>query len=119
MKTLYVSAMALLVSASCLAGAPPKSTPELIAKGKAAFTVNCVICHGDNGDGNGPAGAAMNPKPRNFNVGQFKGGGAADQLFKTISTGLPGTSMPAFGTLSEDDRWGLVYYVQSFKKSSK
>ena len=26
----------------------------------------CVTCHGEQGDGNGPAGAMLNPKPRNF-----------------------------------------------------
>ena len=36
--------------------APPKVTPELIAKGQAAFTLNCAPCHGEKGDGSGPYG---------------------------------------------------------------
>jgi cytochrome c553 len=35
-------------------------------KGEATFKSMCVACHGEKGDGNGPAGAALNPKPTNF-----------------------------------------------------
>jgi len=105
----------LLTAGQALAGAPAQ-TPELVAKGKAAYATSCVVCHGDNGTGNGPAGMALNPKPRDFTTGQFKNGAAPDQLFKTISTGLPNTPMVGFSSLPEEDRWGLVYYVKSFKK---
>lgn len=105
-----------LVSTSVLAGTPPKSTPDLLAKGKATFTTNCVACHGEKGDGNTPAGQALNPKPRNFVTEKFKGGDKPADVFKTITEGRAGTAMAAFKHLSEDDRWGLVYYVLSFKK---
>ena len=36
------------------------------AKGEAHYKTFCITCHGEKGDGNGPAGAAMNPKPGNF-----------------------------------------------------
>jgi cytochrome c oxidase cbb3-type subunit 3 len=36
------------------------------AKGEANYKTLCVSCHGEKGDGNGPAGAALNPKPTNF-----------------------------------------------------
>lgn len=36
------------------------------AKGEANYKTLCVACHGEKGDGNGPAGAALNPKPGNF-----------------------------------------------------
>ena len=41
-------------------------TPEFIAKGKELFVSTCSSCHGQDGKGNGPAGGALNPKPRNF-----------------------------------------------------
>lgn len=44
----------------------PKSTPALVKAGEAAYKTNCATCHGDKADGNGPAGGAMNPKPRNL-----------------------------------------------------
>ncbi len=35
-------------------------------KGETSYKTLCVACHGEKGDGNGPAGAALNPKPTNF-----------------------------------------------------
>jgi cytochrome c553 len=36
------------------------------AKGETHYKSLCVSCHGEKGDGNGPAGAALNPKPGSF-----------------------------------------------------
>lgn len=93
----------------------PALTPAVLEKGKAAYTMNCLMCHGEKGDGNGVAGAAMKPKPRNFIVDKFKQGDKVESVFKSISEGLKGTSMASFGHLSEEDRWALSYYVLSFK----
>jgi mono/diheme cytochrome c family protein len=96
--------------------AVPPSTPELIQKGKAAYAVNCIVCHGGSGDGNGMAGAAMNPKPRDFIAGKYKKGSTPENIFNTITHGLDGTAMAGFPSLSETDRWGLTYYILTFKK---
>ncbi len=44
--------------------APAAGAPGFDAAG--AFKSTCSTCHGDAGDGNGPVGAALNPKPANF-----------------------------------------------------
>lgn len=111
----FVSLNALAADKKAAGGAK-KSTPELIAKGKASFTTNCVTCHGEKGDGNGPAGQLMNPKPRSFSTDKFKAGDKPEQVFNTISKGLPGTAMAGYSHLPEEERWGLTYYVLSFKK---
>jgi len=109
-------AVVLFLLASTLAAAAPKPNGDMIAKGKLSFTANCVVCHGDAGDGNGPAGAALNPKPRNLTTEKFKNGEKPDQVFKTLTDGLPSTAMASFAHLSEDDRWALTFYVLEFKK---
>src|SRR5262245_30292940 len=76
--------------------AAPKATPELLAKGKASYTTNCVTCHGEKGDGNGPAGQYMKPKPRNLVTDKFKAGDKPEQIFKTVTEGLKNTSMVGF-----------------------
>ena len=52
---------------------PVATTPESIAKGKALFEGKgtCFNCHGKTGEGNGPAGAILNPSPRNFTNCKF------------------------------------------------
>jgi mono/diheme cytochrome c family protein len=88
------------------------------------FRKHCVQCHGTAGDGLGPASALLAPYPRDFRRGSFKFKSTpigkkpthAD-LVRTIECGLPGTSMPAFGTLNlskefEHDIDALAHYVR-------
>lgn len=122
---LYVSALSEVAQAADAAGAPPKVTPELLAKGKTVYTANCVACHGDKGDGKGVAGAAMNPAPRDLTVTDvkvgkhYKQGGKAEEMFKTVTSGLPGTAMIGYGFIPEQDRWALVYYIQNTLRTAK
>ena len=97
---------------------PPEKTSQLLEKGRKAYEVNCVICHGKTGDGKGPTGKALKPPPRDFTKGDFKKGGSAEELFKTVSNGLPGSAMAPWGHLKEEQRWALVFYVQSLNKKS-
>lgn len=55
------------------------------AAGKAVYTGKgtCWTCHGQAGKGDGPAGKALNPAPRDFSVGAFK--------FDADKDGKPGT----------------------------
>ena len=114
--------MGLCISVSTVAfaaGAAPVVTPQLLQKGKAAFSENCASCHGQTGEGDGPAAAYLNPKPRIFSTGKFKAGSEPSEIFKTITAGLPGSAMPSFSQLKEEDRWALAYYVHSFVKIRK
>jgi mono/diheme cytochrome c family protein len=71
--------------------------------GKAVYDQHCAACHGDTGDGNGPAAVWLYPKPRNFSAGLYKiqstpsGSLPTDEdLHRSITRGLGGSSMPAF-----------------------
>lgn len=87
--------------------------------GYALYHANCLQCHGISGGGNGPTAPYLYPIPRDYRQGLFKftstPNGARpvrDDLRRTIRHGLPGTSMPAFGTLlSEEEVEQLVDYV--------
>lgn len=106
--------VAAVFSTAAFAAAPPKDQ-ALLDKGKAAFTTNCVACHGEKGDGTGPAAVALNPKPRNYATEPFKQGDTVDAVFKSITEGVKGTQMVAFNYLPEADRWGLAYWVLELK----
>ena len=119
-KIILILIGSLFVASTALAGPkPPKKTKKLLTKGKEVFTVNCVACHGEKGMGDGPAAVALNPKPRSFVGDKFKNGSKPVQVFKSITEGLAGTPMVAYGHLSEEDRWGLVYHVLSFRDGKK
>ncbi len=101
----------VLLSASLVLAAAPPPSKDLLAKGKASFEINCVACHGATGVGDGAAASALTPKPRNFKVDPFKNGDAPQNVFKSVSEGIPATAMVAFAHLKEDERWSLAYYV--------
>jgi len=89
--------------------------------GKAVYEKKCALCHGVDGKGDGPGAATLAPKPRDFTRGLYKirttasGQPPTDaDLFRVITVGMIGTSMPAWNVLSEKDRWNLVAYIKSF-----
>ena len=105
-------------------------TQENIRIGRRLYQEKCVWCHGIDGDGRGAAAMGMgergNPKPRNFRTAQYKirstetGQLPMDEdLFNTLTRGMPGTSMLAWSGLSEEERWQLVYYIKTFSDRFK
>jgi mono/diheme cytochrome c family protein len=90
-------------------------SPELITKGHELFAANCVQCHGEHGRGNGPAFATMTPRPRDFtSPNGWTNGYVLPALYKTLSMGVPGTSMASFNYLSRKNRMALAHVIQSF-----
>jgi cytochrome c oxidase cbb3-type subunit I/II len=89
-----------------------------IKHGKEVFMENCIACHGVKGDGKGPAAVAIpGAKPRDFTAAKFKYGSQDKDLFKTITNGSEGTAMPSWSALSETDRWSVIHYLRTLKKS--
>lgn len=97
----------------------PKKTPELLEAGKKVYDVNCLPCHGEKGDGNGPVGQALVPKPRDFAKDAFKQGSKPVQVFTSISTGVKDTPMIGYTQLSEEERWAVTYHVLELLPKAK
>jgi mono/diheme cytochrome c family protein len=83
---------------------------------KTAQPVACAMCHGEQGDGKGPVGAALVPPPRNFTCGSMMKDISDGQLFWIIKNGSPGTGMMSFAGLPDEQVWQLVHYIQSLAK---
>ncbi len=103
------------------------ATPEVIEAGKKLYERRCMPCHGANGDGNGPAADVMDPRPRDFTKGLFKLRTTAhnelptdEDLYRTISRGIPGSGMPEWKRLlSEDERLQVIAYIKTFSDKFK
>jgi mono/diheme cytochrome c family protein len=97
-----------------------RASPDLLARGRALYLQQCAACHGADGRGEGEAAYLLYPKPRDFTKGAFalvstwERVPTDEDLFRTISRGMPGSAMPSWGHLAEEDRWGLVHYVKTF-----
>jgi cytochrome c oxidase cbb3-type subunit 2 len=92
---------------------------EWIAHGKEVYERRCLGCHGEKGDGNGPAATFLyNQRPRDFNSAVFKFRLTSEpvptdgDLLRTISRGVRGTAMPAWYELPLNDRLAVIQYIK-------
>jgi len=83
------------------------------------YRLHCAHCHGITGDGAGPTASFLNPYPRDYRQGKFKFKSTAGaekpthaDLMRILTEGIPGTAMPSFRVLPENERAALVQYVQ-------
>lgn len=88
----------------------PRAMPDL-ARGAALYQAQCVSCHGATGAGDGALAATLEPKPIAFTDEERARSRSLMALYQVISQGVEGTSMPAFASLSEHDRWSLAFHV--------
>lgn len=92
---------------------PVESNEKSLKMGKKIYDKMCWSCHGVDGKGDGPAGAALNPKPVDFTLTAFQkqSDGA---IFWKINTGR-GTMVSYENSLSEDQRWAVINYLRTLK----
>lgn len=97
---------------------PLEGNPDAQANGKDIFKIHCMMCHGENGGGDGPAAASLRPKPGNIAASQS----TLDDsyLYWRITEGgmrAPFSSaMPSWKSiLSEEEIWQVIAYIRTFK----
>lgn len=86
---------------------------DVVVYGAKVFKTNCALCHGDQGKGDGSAGMALNPRPRNLVEGKWTQGDGEIAHFKVVTNGIAGTSMAGFGHFKAADRWAVVQFIDS------
>lgn len=96
-------------------GFPLDVTEGLIKRGQQRFNINCAICHGKAGLGNGVVGqygVAAIANLMDDRIKQQPDG----QIFNTITHGK--NTMGAYGpNIAIEDRWAIVAYVRALQKS--
>jgi mono/diheme cytochrome c family protein len=113
------------VPADALAAAKAEKNPYIgnaaaVGEGKAIFEGKgtCFTCHGMGGKGDGDAGKALDPSPRNFTNPKFHDCKTDGEMLYVIKNGSPGTAMiPAVSTgiLTEDEAKKVQAYERTFK----
>jgi cytochrome c oxidase cbb3-type subunit I/II len=117
----YVFYVAEPPGAPIFLGDAPKPSKELVSRGAQVWQqAKCWECHGQSGKGDGEKANDLKEdlgykiRPADLTTGQFKSGAGVEDIFRTMTTGLSGTPMPAYEqSLPEADRWALSYYVLS------
>jgi mono/diheme cytochrome c family protein len=91
---------------------------EQLDRGAALFAVHCAGCHGERGRGDGPAAHLLAPRARDLGSGRFRIVSTENSvpsdadLFATLRRGMPGSAMPSFAWMSDDDTGALVAVVR-------
>jgi mono/diheme cytochrome c family protein len=91
---------------------PVPATPESLASGRYFYEINCRVCHGDAGKGDGPVGQKFtDPSPVDLND-DYTQDQADGQLFFTLTRGR--VAMPFYrDALSPEERWDVVNFVKN------
>lgn len=116
-RPLYVASL-LMLPGLVLFGVSPFAQAGDPEQGKKLYGQYCATCHGQGGKGDGPAAAALNPKPQDHTDKAYMSKLSDDELLKVIKEG--GTSigkspiMPPWGTALKDDQIkDVIAYVRT------
>ena len=90
---------------------PIPATPESVAFGQYLYEINCMVCHGPEGRGDGPVGLLLATSPVDMNDAYTQDQGDG-QLFFTITRGR--VTMPYYrDALSVEERWHVINYMRA------
>jgi mono/diheme cytochrome c family protein len=96
-------------------GMPLPVTPELLERGQKVFAINCTVCHGAIGQGNGITSKYGLLGIANYHQDKYRQM-ADGQIFNTITHGF--NTMMAYGDkVTVKDRWATTAYIRALQKS--
>jgi mono/diheme cytochrome c family protein len=110
---------AVPVQGAALVGGQPASEPVAateasLQRGQVLFTVNCVMCHGKDGQGTGTLSGYFNPPPANL-AGDAVQALSDQQIFLVLTQGRG--LMPSMAeNLTPVERWDVINYVRTLKR---
>ena len=97
---------------------PVKSSPESLARAKKWWTLDCAMCHGANGNGQGDTAKEMKLKLVDFTDPKTLKDRTDGEVYYIIKNGH--NDMPAEGPrIKTEEGWDLVNYVRSLAKGKE
>src|ERR1700730_13274027 len=96
-------------------GLPLPVTAELLQRGQKEFAINCAVCHGATGQGNGITSKYGLLGIANYHQDKYRQM-ADGQLFDTLTHGH--NTMMGYGDkVTVKDRWAIIAYIRALQKS--
>jgi mono/diheme cytochrome c family protein len=96
-------------------GIPLKVDRAVLERGRERFNINCAVCHGPVGLGNGITSQYGLVGIANFHDARIRTM-PDGQIFNTITLGK--NTMGAYGSnISVEDRWAIITYIRALEKS--
>lgn len=88
------------------------ASPQAALAGHDLFVRHCAPCHGARADGGGPRAANLATAPADLTTltGEQRD---PRRLFDVLHEGVPGSDMPSWRALSEEQLWDLVAYLRA------
>jgi mono/diheme cytochrome c family protein len=120
---ILVAALSVAIAARAQEWKPNLPNRELFEEGRFVYEQNCVVCHGQFGDGKGELAAGLTVKPRSFRSGVFKYRTTPvgkmptnDDLKRTVRDGVTGTAMGMFTNLRQEELEAVTEYIKGFSR---
>ncbi len=112
-----------IIAAGSLTAIGAHADDTALAKARENYKTYCAKCHGEQGNGNGPGAAMLNPKPRDYTDCKTMQKKPDEELSKVIKEGGEAAGMSADmqawgGTLSDQEIHDLVKFIRTFCKPS-
>jgi mono/diheme cytochrome c family protein len=90
-------------------------TADLLKRGQEVFTINCAVCHGATGQGNGITSKYGLLSIANYHQDKYRQM-ADGQIFNTMTHGF--NTMMAYGDkVTVKDRWAIIAYIRALQRS--
>jgi mono/diheme cytochrome c family protein len=96
-------------------GIPVQVTPQLMMRGAERYAINCQVCHGASGAGNGIVTQYGLAGVANYHTDRFRQM-PDGEIFNTITKGK-GQMMGYGANIAPEDRWAIVAYIRALQRS--
>jgi high-affinity iron transporter len=93
----------------------PRTAPDM-ALGARLYQADCAACHAADGSSRTASALQLSPAPADLRSPEKMDPYTPYRAFNLLALGLEGTAMPAYPTLSEDERWALSFYTLTLRQ---
>jgi mono/diheme cytochrome c family protein len=111
-ESIPVQGPVLIADQPAIEPVPP--TADSLQRGSVLYNIDCALCHGANGTGDGPLSKHFTPPPADL-TGQDVEELPDSDIFLAITQGR-GDMLALAENLSPSERWDVVNYVRSLQK---